>query len=99
MSKLHETNIKGLFVFMCPGCNRVHQIWVYPKLINGFAWTFNGDVDKPTFSPSLLIHEGNVNPRCHSFIHNGDIEFLSDCTHDMAGKTVEIPEFDASRWE
>lgn len=28
---------------------------------------------------------------CHSFVTNGKIEFLSDCTHSLAGKTVELP--------
>lgn len=28
---------------------------------------------------------------CHSFIRDGQIEFLSDCTHAMAGKTVPLP--------
>lgn len=27
---------------------------------------------------------------CHSFVRNGKIEFLSDCTHELAGKTVEL---------
>ena len=59
-------------------------------------WTFNDDLNKPTFSPSLLIRyptskKENV---CHSFIKNGNIQFLSDCTHDLAGRTVEIPDFE-----
>lgn len=28
---------------------------------------------------------------CHSFIRDGQIQFLSDCTHDLAGQTVPIP--------
>jgi hypothetical protein len=28
--------------------------------------------------------------RCHSFITDGKIEFLSDCTHSLAGQTVEL---------
>ncbi|MDQ4681435.1 DUF6527 family protein [Stenotrophomonas maltophilia group sp. RNC7] len=28
---------------------------------------------------------------CHSFVRGGQIEFLSDCTHAMAGKTVPLP--------
>jgi hypothetical protein len=30
---------------------------------------------------------------CHSFITDGKIQFLSDCTHSLAGQTVELPEF------
>lgn len=28
---------------------------------------------------------------CHSFVRDGQIEFLSDCTHALAGKTVPLP--------
>ena len=29
---------------------------------------------------------------CHSFIREGKIQFLNDCTHKLAGQTVELPE-------
>lgn len=32
--------------------------------------------------------------RCHSFIRDGRIQFLSDCTHALAGQTVDLPEID-----
>lgn len=76
--------------FECPGCGQNH--WPYtsgPK-----AWGFNGDLVRPTFTPSLLVRwtEGPEHtPRvCHSFIRDGQIEFLSDCTHALAGKTVPL---------
>lgn len=28
--------------------------------------------------------------RCHSFVTDGEIRFLSDCTHALAGKTVRL---------
>lgn len=28
---------------------------------------------------------------CHSFVTDGRIQFLGDCTHAMAGQTVDIP--------
>lgn len=31
---------------------------------------------------------------CHSFVTDGKIEFLSDCTHALAGQTVELPDID-----
>lgn len=31
---------------------------------------------------------------CHSFVTDGRIQFLSDCTHALAGQTVDIPDFD-----
>lgn len=28
---------------------------------------------------------------CHSFVTDGQIRFLSDCTHQLAGQTVPLP--------
>lgn len=33
--------------------------------------------------------------RCHSFVREGRIEFLSDCTHSLAGQTVDLQPWDA----
>ena len=74
--------------FFCPGCQARHAI--------NDTWEFNGDYEKPTVSPSVLVTwpEGpeRKENRCHSFIRDGKIEFLHDCTHALAGKTVELPE-------
>ncbi len=65
-------------------------------------WTFDGNYERPTFSPSInetwgkpgqTMEEFNADPnpnRNHVFIRDGHIEFLSDCTHSFAGSTVEI---------
>ena len=29
--------------------------------------------------------------RCHSYVRDGRIQFLSDCTHALAGQTVDLP--------
>jgi hypothetical protein len=46
----------------------------------------------------MLVHPNpNANPPsplCHSFVRDGRIEFLSDCTHSLAGQTVELPEIE-----
>ena len=72
----------------CPGCNRVHLLIV----VTG-GWEWNGSKTSPTFSPSLLVtgysHKDNKNI-CHSFIKDGNIQFLGDCTHSLAGKTVSL---------
>ena len=31
---------------------------------------------------------------CHSFVTDGKIQFLADCTHALAGQTVDIPEWE-----
>lgn len=29
---------------------------------------------------------------CHSFVTDGKIQFLSDCSHSLAGQTVDLPD-------
>lgn len=31
---------------------------------------------------------------CHSFVRNGRIEYLGDCTHHLKGQTVDLPDMD-----
>ncbi len=86
------------YLFTCPGCNRIHTFITEWKPLADRKepiWSFNGDVDNPTFSPSLLYNKGRLNPEspiCHSYVTNGKIEFLSDSTHHLAGKTVALPD-------
>lgn len=30
---------------------------------------------------------------CHSFVTDGRIQFLGDCTHELAAQTVDLPEW------
>ena len=79
---------RGLHLW-CPGCNAVHSVRTDPP-----GWTWNGDVEKPTLSPSILHNPGRENPSheiCHSFVRDGRIEFLNDSTHALAGQTVDLP--------
>lgn len=84
------------YLFWCPGCQGIHPINTERKGDGLRAcWQFDGNEARPTFSPSLLVH-GDPNavpprPRCHSFIRAGRIEFLGDCGHALAGKTVDLP--------
>lgn len=34
--------------------------------------------------------------QCHSFVTDGRIQFLSDCTHSLAGQTVDLPDLSHS---
>lgn len=89
---------EGMFLFDCPACKYGHAFYTKdgPLDANGKEqnWTFNGDLDSPTISPSLNVHARDEKYRCHSWINNGMIQFLSDCFHDMKGKTVPIPDLD-----
>ncbi len=85
----------GYYLFECPGCLTAHFINTNPKY--GGVWEFNKDLENPTVSPSLLVNAGKKNPtahQCHSFIKNGKIQFLSDCSHHLAGQTVELPDIE-----
>jgi hypothetical protein len=95
MAKFWEDSVhKGTFLFRCPGCEHTHVVNTNPEH-GRLVWEFNGDLDKPTVSPSLLywIKDGSLEGRCHSIITNGRIEFQPDCGHKLAGQTVDIPEF------
>lgn len=83
------------YMFQCPGCECAHFFQVAPGVP---AWSWNGDMNEPTISPSLLVNgtERGRAPgaiRCHSFIHLGNIQFLDDCDHALRGQTVPIPEW------
>ncbi|MCI7733273.1 MAG: hypothetical protein MSK39_00585 [Dysosmobacter sp.] len=58
------------------------------------VWTFNGDMERPTFSPSMLLHPDNIHGREHFFVRAGKIEYLQDCDHPMAGMTVDMVDVD-----
>ncbi len=59
------------------------------------TWTFNGDMEKPTLSPSYMTGFDNYKKNlCHSFIKDGKIQFLGDCFHELKGQTVELPDID-----
>ena len=71
----------------CPACQEVH---ILPD-----SWTFNGDVKKPTFSPSFkhTFHKWEGEPGseqaratkrqivCHYIITDGRIQFCPDSWH------------------
>lgn len=87
------------WMHFCPACNGMHYIAVENPLSNGAKWTFNGDQALPTFHPSVLVFytpEHHDKGRCHYFIEAGKIRYCGDCTHVLAGKTVDlldIPEY------
>jgi hypothetical protein len=86
ISTSHERN-KKVWLFECPGCAGMHYA--------DERWTFNGDIESPTFSPSIKVtvgHHPDPPDICHSFVRDGKIQFLNDCTHELKGQTVSLPE-------
>lgn len=80
----------GFLTWHCPGCERGHDVPVEGE----HRWEWNGSLESPTLSPSVLVYAHDASPsfkpqpRCHCFIKDGRIQFLSDCGHGMAGQTV-----------
>lgn len=81
-----------IYVFHCPGCRHSHPFEV--DCPNGNGWVWNGSMDKPSFTPSLLCNQHSPEHRCHSCVTDGRIQFLNDCHHKLAGQTVEIPDWE-----
>ena len=82
--------------FECPGCGRWHIVYVSEANSLGARWGWNQCMDKPTVTPSIMVkwNEGEERKKmiCHSYVTDGQIRFLNDCTHELTGKTVDLPE-------
>lgn len=100
----------GLVGFRCPGCDEMHMVntdatdrpaWGFNG--NYEAPTFTPSIlvrgkRRITDDEHSRIMAGEVvdvpDRTCHSFVTDGKIQFLGDCTHALAGQTVplEVPE-------
>jgi len=49
----------GGYSHWCPGCEHMHIILTSEPQESGARWSFNGNVEKPTFTPSVLIRSGH----------------------------------------
>jgi hypothetical protein len=86
-------------MFACPGCaEQDHNDGIHILPVNTTAkspaWEWDGDLEAPTISPSILSH-GSGDGVCHSFLKAGVFEFLGDSTHSMAGQNVPMPDLPA----
>jgi hypothetical protein len=87
----------GRVAFWCPGCSQAHAVWVEDNAGRPM-WFFDRDIAAPTFSPSIMVNRPgqyhNIrHPVCHSYVTKGRILFLQDCTHALAGQTVDLPDW------
>ena len=115
----------GGLIYYCEGCRKAHMIMVGEG--PGPRWSWNGDLERPVFSPSVLsqgremtpagraaweawIDAGHPEPTpefesahqvCHTFVgcngaQPGEIIFLGDCTHELAGQVrpfADLPDW------
>lgn len=57
------------------------------------VWEFNGNLDSPSFSPSLLVnkdHQVEGVLQCHSWVTDGKIRFYDNCDHDLKNQIVDL---------
>ncbi len=91
--KVFEYEGATLARFFCPGCQEHHVPIISPApFVEGPVWEFNGDLEKPTLFPSLLVAPDSPGERCHLFVTDGQAQFLPDCHHALAGQTVDLPD-------
>lgn len=98
---IDDSGVAYGYTFFCPGCGYAHVYYV-EKPCSGSddtpqQWQFNGNMENPTFTPSLLnttgsfadpnyVDDPEIPPtRCHLFVTDGVINYCTDCTHKMAG--------------
>ena len=87
-------------MFWCPGCDIVHAVdekWdyngnpVHPTFQPSVLATAKYPVGYTDDNPAPAGYDGPMEERrCHSFVRDGRIEYLTDCTHSFAGASVEM---------
>jgi len=97
--KLNQAN-DGMLIFYCQGCGECHGVndrWTF----NG---SFENPTFSPSIlvrgtqrltdeEYDLIMSGTQIEPKplvCHSFVTDGKIQYLNDCTHKLAGQTVDL---------
>lgn len=80
--------------------NQNQAVWNFNGDINNPTVTPSIKVQFPHFKEFVQTELGRIGKEdtcylhiCHSFITNGKIQFLNDCTHKLSAQTVELPEY------
>jgi hypothetical protein len=93
-TKLMETEEIGTYLHWCPGCKRLHPINTQKHNAYNAIWSFDGNIEQPTFSPSI-----NLVGYCHYFITAGKILYCTDTKHEFSGQTIDLPDIPIDeRW-
>ena len=80
----------------CPACGFEHGFRIDAEFwasVGMDVWQFDGNYACPTFVGSMLSRNPKGTRFCHSYVRNGQWEFLDDCTHELAGRTVPMIPF------
>lgn len=104
------TEEPGSFAIHCPACGFAHKFdkkWTFngdfqkptfraSMLVRWFRYDEPDNLYKPDGTVNVGP-DGKIPGKdivCHSFVTDGNIEFLGDCTHELAGQTVPLPDID-----
>jgi len=89
----------------CPGCEVTHEVpvnqqggWEWngslerPTLTPSVKVESHRQLINTELQEPALTNENNIRmtPLCHIYMHDGHIQFLSDCTHHLGGQTVPM---------
>lgn len=101
-TKLNEMNVMAKLIpfiddkrgpfshgWFCPACGCGHGVNLDPGR-EAPLWTLTGTLEKPTIRASILVRSDK---HCHVYITDGMIQYLSDCSHAMAGQTVPMEDY------
>ena len=97
----------GIIAFFCPGCDEYHHVtvdgsrgwrWngdgdaptITPSVLVTGPSRFLTDEEHARVMAGETVQLPQM--RCHSFVTDGHIQFLSDCTHSLANQTVPLPD-------
>lgn len=104
VSRGNSSDPQSRLSFHCPGCNEMHGInrtWKFNEdfekptvtpsiLVTGPSrFLTDEEADRAMKGEKIDLPQR----RCHSYVTDGKIQFLSDCNHALAGQTVELPEW------
>lgn len=79
--------------WFCPGCDMLHPVYLArdPSDKNQSIWRFDGNLECPTFTPSVVTKLSDVK-KCHVFVIQGKIQYLDDCWHHLRSTTIDLPD-------
>jgi hypothetical protein len=102
-------NGAGAFMIFCPGCQCGHRFnhgapqgpnWdfngdmVRPTINPSLLVTGTQKITDEEHRRIMAGEQVTPRPlRCHSWIRDGNIQFLDDCTHELRNKTVPLAPF------
>jgi len=99
--EIYGSKLAG-YNFFCPACDKLHHYRLnrLPGDDEQPIWSFDGNMERPTFTPSLLLYriKTGVDERktlCHLFVTAGEIDYCGDCPHEYAGRRVPMVDLDS----